>query len=241
MSRTGVCARPSLKPHVRHHIEHLLAGGVPVALIVNTAFEAFNVDQVLLARLSGCWVRENAGFDFGAWAHALAAFDPGDCSRLYLINDSIVGPLDGDAFAALLARMRGSSAEVIGLTDSCAPRWHLQSYFLVLTAAAIASRSFIGWLRAARNWPTKTQVIEIYETRLTRIATDAGLRCEALFPSRSRDVHGIDETSGRWAELVERGFPYLKGRVIAGHRGDKRIDAWLRRAGLDADGDGAER
>lgn len=227
--------RGQLKPHVVLHVERLLAAGISVALLVNTALASIEVDPTLLGRLSGCWVRENTGFDFGAWAHALACFDTSACTRLYLVNDSIVGPLDAAAFETLLERVRGSAADVLGLTDSGAPRWHLQSYFLVLSAKALACAPFIGWLRCVRNWPTKTQVIEIYETRLTRVASDASLRCEALFPARARDAHGVDETSARWGELVERGFPYLKGRVVAQHHDDPRIAAWLRRAGLASD------
>lgn len=224
-----------LKPHVAHHIGRFVDAGIAVALVANAPVEPVDVPPDLMAHLSGCWIRENTGYDFGAWAHALSTLDLSACERLYLVNDSIVGPLDDAAFVAMLARIRASASDVIGLTDHLAPRWHLQSYFLALGPAALRSERFGAWFAGVRNWPDKAQVIAICESRLTRIAIEFGLRCEAIFPSLDRSVHGVDETSARWAELVGRGFPYLKGRVIASHAGDARIAAWLRGAGLQND------
>jgi hypothetical protein len=84
-----------------------------------------------------------------------------------------------------------------------------------------------------QNWPTKSQVIEVCESRLTAIAEADGLRCEALFPNLHADPLSSDDTSLRWAELVQSGFPYLKSRVVARHPDDRRVRAWLRAAGLD--------
>ena len=78
-----------------------------------------------------------------------------------------------------------------------------------------------------RNWPEKGQVIDVCETRLTALLEASGLKTEALFPSLSGDPLSSDDTSLRWAELVEAGFPYLKTRVIASHGDDPRIRAWL--------------
>lgn len=221
-----------LKPHVAHHIGRFIDAGIAVALIANVPGESMTVPPDLMARLSGCWVRENAGYDFGAWSHAISTLDLSVCERLYLVNDSIVGPLDDAAFVAMLERIRTSQSDVIGLTDHLAPRWHLQSYFLALGPRALRNERLEAWFAGMRNWPDKAQVIAIYESRLTRIASEAGLHCEALFPSLDRSLYGVDETSSRWSELVDRGFPYLKGRAIAAHPGDARIAAWLRSAGL---------
>lgn len=226
-------AHGRLKPHVAHHIRRLIDAGISVALVANSTAETALVPQNLREALSGCWIRENTGYDFSAWAHALSAMDLSDCDRLYLVNDSIVGPLDLAAFNAMLARVRASTASIIGLTDHLAPRWHLQSYFLVLSAAALHNQRLSAWFARMRNWPDKSQVIAICESRMTRIAVEAGLSCEALFPSLDRSVHAVDETSARWAELVERGLPYLKGRVIASHGDDARIQTWMQRAGID--------
>jgi lipopolysaccharide biosynthesis protein len=226
---------PALKPHVVRHIERLRAAGWRVLLIVNTDLpvERIGVDATLLAALDGLWVRANVGFDFGAWAHALQACDPmRDWTRLLLVNDSIVGPLDDAAFAALLGRVRTSSADLVGLTEGLAPRRHLQSYFLVLQHRALASPALRALFARVQNWPSKGQVIDLYERRLTAIAEADGLSVQTLFPSLSGDPLASDDTSLRWAELVAAGFPFLKSRVISKHRDDPRVRAWLGASGL---------
>jgi lipopolysaccharide biosynthesis protein len=222
--------QPVLKQHVTEHIQHLLAAGIQVLLIVNTDLPeaSIAIDPALQGCLSGVLIRQNLGFDFGAWAHALALCDGSErWTRLYLVNDSVFGPLSTAAFGRMIERVRSAKADVMGLTESLAPQRHLQSYFLVFNANALRSETFRALFRRVLNWPSKSQVIEVYEARLTALLEAAGLRCEALFPSLWNDPLSSDDTSIRWAELVAAGFPYLKTRVMAKHAGDKRIEAWL--------------
>ncbi len=221
---------PRIKPHVPVHIACLIASGVHVILVVNTDLAAgrFEIDPALQAGASAIAFRENTGFDFGAWAHILALCRGGDgWTRLFLVNDSVVGPLDGRAFERLMARIRASPADVIGLTESLLPVRHLQSWFLVFGARALECGAVQRLCARVRNWPTKRQVIDIHESRLTALLEAEGLHCEALFPSLSGDPLNSDDTSLRWAELVASGMPYLKMRVIASHGDDPRIEVWL--------------
>ncbi len=213
---------PELKPHVKEHLAQLLAAGISVLLVINTDLDPhrIRIDPALQSVLSGVLIRENTGFDFGAWAHVYAlcrenGIDTAGWTRLFLVNDSIVGPLDAANFSRMIERVRHSSAAVVGLTESLAPLRHLQSYFLVFNAAALRS-AFVQrlWLRVL-NLPTKQQVIDVYETRLTALLTEHGLPCEALFPALSGDPLSSDDTSLRWAGLLRAGFPYIKARVLA--------------------------
>jgi lipopolysaccharide biosynthesis protein len=222
--------QPQLKTHVAEHVRHLIGADIQVILVVNTDLPAtaVQVDPELSRYLAAILVRENVGFDFGAWAQAWSLLEHKQAiSRLYLVNDSIVGPLNDRHFARMLDRVRNASADVIGLTECLAPRRHLQSYFLVFGAAALRSDAMQGLFQRVMNWPDKSQVIEIYESRLTALLESAGLNCEALFPSLWGDPASSDDTSTRWAELVAQGFPYLKTRTVARHATDSRIRAWL--------------
>ncbi|MEQ1805454.1 MAG: rhamnan synthesis F family protein [Burkholderiaceae bacterium] len=222
--------QPALKPHVTDHICHLLASGIHVVLVVNTDIppSSIRIEAGLYDRLSGIMIRRNLGFDFGAWAHALSLCDAREnWTRLYLVNDSIVGPLSGADFVRMMGRVRNAGADVVGLTESLTPRRHLQSYFLVFNESALRSHVFKALFRRILNWPRKEQVIDIYEARITALLEAEGMQCQALFPSLWNDTLSSDDTSVRWAELVAAGFPYLKARVVAGNPRDKRIDTWL--------------
>jgi lipopolysaccharide biosynthesis protein len=219
-----------VKPHVVEHVKCLAEAGIGVIVIVNTDVPAARlvIDRALLDRASAVAIRQNLGYDFGAWAHLLALCPDADrWTRLYLVNDSIVGPLNRADFERLIARIRASSADVVGLTEALLPRRHLQSYFLVFGVRALRGGAVARVFGRVRNWPEKGQVIDVHESRLTALLEAEGLRCEALFPSLAGDPLSSDDTSLRWAELVRAGFPYLKTRVIASHPGDARIRAWL--------------
>jgi lipopolysaccharide biosynthesis protein len=217
---------PALKPHVAAHVQHLLAQGIAVVLVLNTplAPEAITLDPRLEARLAAVYVRENAGYDFAGWAHVHALLEPLlQPQRLFLVNDSIVGPLDGASFAAVIGRIRASSADVIGLTEALSPTRHLQSFFLVFGRRALPELA--RFLRDVLCFEDKGTVIDVYETQLTLRAQRAGLACEALFPAMSDDPWASNDTYFRWPELIRAGFPYIKTSVLAEQGDDPEIQA----------------
>lgn len=220
--------RPRLKAHVVVHIRHLVRSGVHVALIVNTELAPMQIqiDADVLDMLSGAYIRQNVGFDFAAWAHLYAVCNGKQrWSRLYLINDSIVGPLDASHFDLLMGRVRASTADVVGLTECQSPRRHVQSFFLVLNSTALRSRVVQSLFPRIVNLPSKSQVINVYEVRLTQVLTQHGLRCEALFPPLSDDPHSANDTSFRWAELIRAGFPYIKTSIMDRFAGSAKLRA----------------
>jgi hypothetical protein len=207
-----------LSGHVLRHVEHFVAEGVQVILVLNAdQIDAdIRIDGALAVRLAGIYVRENVGFDFAGWAHAHALLRPMllRSTRLFLVNDSIVGPTDSQCFSTLLQRVRASSADLVGLTEALTPLPHLQSFFLVfqrrLADGAELARFFDGVL----CFHEKSTVIDVYETRFTRRMRSAGYACEALFPALSDDPHASNDTYFRWTELLALGFPYVKASVI---------------------------
>jgi lipopolysaccharide biosynthesis protein len=221
-------SQPRIKRHVLGHIEHLMRAGIHVVLILNSDHlpESFVIDPHLIERLSGLLIRENVGFDFAAWAHVFTLSENRDrWTRLYLINDSIVGPVNAAHFDRIIERVRTSQADVLGLTENRTPVRHVQSFFLVLNAQALRSPVVERIFERMLSLPTKAQVIDVYETRLTQVLTQQGLRCEALFPPLSDDAHSANDTSFRWAELIRAGFPYVKTSIIDRNTGSAKLAA----------------
>ena len=217
---------PRLKRHVHRHVQNLLRVGVQVILILNTDLpaSAFALDAELTSQLSGVFVRENTGFDFAAWAHVLSLCEGIDrWTRLYLVNDSIVGPINEPDFDRLIERIRASNADVVGLTENRSPMRHVQSFFLVLNVVALRNPIVQHTFSSMRSLPSKAQVIDVYETRLTQVLTHHGLRCEALFQPLSDDPYSANDTSLRWAELIHAGFPYIKSSVLERFSGSAQV------------------
>ena len=220
---------PALKQHVVRHVEALLSTGMQVVLVANTPLRAEQVaiEPALLDRLAGAYVRDNLGFDFAAWAHVHALLEANlvGCERLLLTNDSIVGPLRAGQLEAVMTRVRASRADVVGLTEYHAPRYHLQSFFLVFQHRAIQSNALGGFMHEVKNLPSKELVIDFYETVLSDRLARAGLQLEALFPSMAGSVFESNDTSERWDELVDNGFPYVKTSMLEKHWNNPRMQA----------------
>ena len=178
-----------LKPHVRHYVDSLRREGIAVALIVNTDMAWKFRDSDLMSCVDGLFVRQNKGFDFAAWAHVLQLRpETREATILYLINDSLVGPIDQTKFTEILRKIRASKADVIGLTENLARGWHLQSFFLAFKPRALRSTPFISIIERIVCYEDKLDVITDYELRFATVFKRAGLDCKPIFRATTREI-----------------------------------------------------
>lgn len=203
----------SIRRHVEHYVRALQAEGISVVLIVASDAPDVTLPPDLAVSLGGLYVRQNIGFDFAAWAHVLQReLTLFRSDTLYLINDSLYGPFNAEAFGTLMARIRAADADIIGLTESHEKGWHLQSYFLRMKRRAFSSLKFHHFWQDVRNYPDKQDVIDLYEVTFCGRMRAAGLTCAALF----ENPRGDNQTAFAWRELIERGFPFFKAAVLRG-------------------------
>jgi hypothetical protein len=211
-------ANRCLKAHVIDHVNALLDAGIAVLLIANTDLDpaALEIPPEFGARLHGCIIRENIGYDFAAWAHAYSLVDPNRVRRrLYLINDSIVGPLDRTAYQSLLQRVRESQADFVGLTCNPDSHEHLQSYFLVFNDRLLHSEIYDRFMRGVVSLPSKQNVVDCYEIWLTPFLVQQGFKGCAVFPNLASDPPPRrNDTLYKWKELIDVGFPFIKSSLL---------------------------
>ncbi|WBH16070.1 glycosyltransferase [Sphingomonas radiodurans] len=180
-------------------------------------------------------VRENRGYDFGAWAHLLR-LEPAlyGADALYIINDSIFGPSDPKQFGDVIAAARANPADLVGLTESLERGWHMQSYFLRANAAVLSSYAFQIFVNSVRVIPDKDDLINEFEVPLTQRLCASGYTAAALFK--------VDEarkpTLFSWKRLLVAGYPFVKLLLVRGrfpHIDTDGMDKALKRAGFDQD------
>jgi len=200
-----------LKAHVQYYLEALCRHGISPVLIVAADSEFGGLDDDFLARLGGFYVRQNVGYDFAAWAHVLRT-NPQlfRADILYLINDSMIGPLNGRKFENLLQRLRASISDVIGLTDSYEQGWHIQSYFIALKRGALRSQALRKFIREIKSLPAKRDVTNVYELHFAPTMRRAGLTCEVLFPA----TKSHNPVLVNWHSLITAGMPFIKLATI---------------------------
>lgn len=195
-----------LKPHILPYIEQLSRSGLSVLLVVIVDRPLELLDKEVAAA-SGIIVRDNAGYDFGAWAHAFrlypALFGAG---LLVMTNDSLIPTADVDVFAAMMARVRECPADIVALTASHEYGWHVQSYFLGFKPKALSSWGFQHFIRDLRRIDDKDEVIRTYEVPFAANMQAAGLTVQALYAGS----FSANPTFFSWRELIDQGFPFIK-------------------------------
>jgi hypothetical protein len=204
----------------RFHARAWADAGFSVILVLNTTSFDGDVRTDDLEFASGVLVRENLGYDFGAWATALEQ-TPGleTASLVALANDSIYGPLD--TFKQMLKRVRVMDADVIGATESLELGRHFQSFLLFFKPRALNSDAFWRFWRSVRAGGRFIAVYR-YEIGLVRALERAGLRCSALFRSSDRR----NPTLSRWRGLIEEGFPYIKVALLRDNPLNADLSGW---------------
>lgn len=177
-------------------------------------------------------LRGNVGLDFGAWrdAFAIATRRFGLPGELLLANDSVLGPIR--PLAPIVAAWRGAGKGLFGMTESVAPRPHLQSY-LLFAAGDRAVASVAGHLLGFRDSRSKWRIVQTGEIALSARVVADGVACGAVFDystacraidsvtRRELGARFVDEerashwplnpTMHLWRPLVAQlGFPFLK-------------------------------
>jgi lipopolysaccharide biosynthesis protein len=216
-----------IKPHVRHHINSLSGAGIAVALVINVDdvqadLSSLNVEGL---KLSGLYVRENKGFDFGAWGHLYSMMPAGlGLNRLYLVNDSMIGPLTAPMFDKLMLKIKSSTADMLGLIGNAKPVFHLQSFFLVFNQSVLIDERFQSFFKTLWSLPTKEMVIDFYEVRLTQLIKNLGYVAEPMYSIDTDQYQKTDAVIHRLDELLAIDFPYVKTSMAHRPQGQKILN-----------------
>jgi len=206
-------AQSEIKSYVASHVRSLVGNNIDVVLIINTEnfYRPIQNIESIPEGIAIC-VRENKGFDFGAWSQVMSELAFDELDRLYLINDSIYGPLNDESFNKLIDRIRNSKSDFIGLTFNNKYFFHLQSYFLVFNKEILNCNEFFIYMKNIMQLPVKSMVIEFYEIRLTQFLKNLGFNCETIYELKGKEMANIVYKFPR--ELVKAGFPYVKTRLV---------------------------
>ncbi|BDU57308.1 hypothetical protein LMORI2_02900 [Limnohabitans sp. MORI2] len=218
-----------IKPHVRHHIKALRSANIAVALVINVDDVNADLTQLDVADLdlSGLYIRPNVGFDFGAWSQLYAMLDArADLDRLYLANDSMIGPLSEHMFKGMMEKIHHSSADMVGLLGNPIPQFHLQSFFLVFNRSILVDERFQTFFKSLWCLPTKDMVIDFYEVRLTQLIQSCGFVAAPLYEIKTAAYQKTNLVIFNLDELLELDFPYVKTSMVTSAAGKKILKSF---------------
>ena len=175
-------------------------------------------------------LRENKGFDFGAWRDALHEVDLSDYDELVLMNNSVYGPFR--PFREIFSRMAGNDADFWGMTEfpetynsrreevknlpNCIIPRHIQSYFIAFRKQVFTSDAFRDFWEKVHDVSTISDVVAQYEMHLTKHLENAGFKSDVYLRTASRlqESNSADPEFNaiycRPRDFLILGFPFLK-------------------------------
>ena len=206
----------SVRPDTLRYLTELRRASFSIVVVSNSGQLTPEALTLLRDLADAVFVRRNVGLDFGAWRMAMRVLGlplP-DTRRILLTNDSVYGPVV--PLAPILSRMAPEAADLWGMTDSQERGWHLQSYFLMAGPGLVHSDVWRRFWRGVVPLPFKRWFVRRYEIGLSRRVTQAGFRCQALFPHAAVTADGevANPVLGAWRPLLAAGFPFLKRELL---------------------------
>ena len=188
--------------------------------------------------------RPNEGYDFGGYQFGmslLANFSQ-DITELLLMNNSVF--LIKDSLSDLMTRVRSTTADITGLTNSYERQLHVQSYFLFFGSRAVQDSAIWKWFEDLNTNSDKQVTVDTLEIpmmdQLSRLGFavttvwNFSMLNEFMFSplatnilSEFRRESGVthrlqlmqkgqfhNPTHYMWAYLIELGFPFVKKDLL---------------------------
>lgn len=232
-----------VKPYVTYYLERLARVCDRVDFVSTAALGEAEIDKVR-PFCEKVWLRDNVGFDFGMWQHALRHIDLTEWDELVLTNSSMFGPIF--PLEEMFDEMGRHEVDFWGATDNEEMDWHIQSYFVVFRRRAHASEAFGRFWSSILPYRNKNQVIRAYEVGLSQHLREAGLRGEAYIPVHTLFLPppfrkllrntGRSPTTFYPMRLLRRRMPFVKADTLRDNPGNvdrKRLMQAMREHGYD--------
>jgi lipopolysaccharide biosynthesis protein len=151
-------------------------------------------------------------YDFGSYKRAFLQADLTGYDFVYLVNDSVVGPLY--PLEPYLQRMEALETDAFGLVLNHSRHGrHLQSWFIGLKPSVFRSLWFREFLTGVEALGRKEDVCLRYENGLARLLEAHSVSYAGLWELRGKAIYNA---VGR---LSRQRFPFLKKSAFTRHGG----------------------
>ena len=151
-------------------------------------------------------------YDFGSYKRAFLQADLFGYDVVYLVNDSVVGPVY--PLESYLSQMEalGTDAFSLVLNPSRKER-HLQSWFIGLRPSVFLTPWFRTFMESVTAVGSKGEVCNRYESGLARLLDAHSIPYAGLYELKGKSVY-----NDVW-RLSAKGFPFFKKSAFTRHGG----------------------
>ncbi len=213
--------------YVVYYLKKLSEQGFDIVFVSTVESLSQNEIEKILPFCRDVLVKENIGYDFGAWQTGISYLK--DELFLYesvlLCNDSVYAPIY--PFAEMFQKMQGRF-DFWGVTDSHEIYHHLQSYFMVFDKKVVKSEVFQDIWKNYKVYKIKRNIILQYEIGLSQRLLKAGFSMGVYCPYDKLQTTRVRNASHyNWRELLEKfRCPMLKIELLRDNPKNIDISGW---------------
>lgn len=155
-------------------------------------------------------------YDFGSYKRAYTyARDTGILQKydiIYLINDSVYGPLY--PIKPYLQKMESFNTDAFGLVYNPHKKHpHIQSWFIGMRRAVFISDWFDKFITSVTQQPNKGAITYLYEQGFTRLLNEHHITWKCLFSASGRSIYNNVK------HLYRAKVPFIKRAAFTRHNG----------------------
>jgi lipopolysaccharide biosynthesis protein len=155
-------------------------------------------------------------YDFGSYkranAWANANLDLSSYDYVYMVNDSVYGPLY--ELEDYILKMEAMGVPAFSLIVNPHKRHpHMQSWFIGLDRSVFLQEWFASFLASVKKEANKNDICVIYETGLTELVTEKGVPYKGLYEVSGKKIYNSVK------DLYNAGLPFVKKAAFTRHDG----------------------
>ncbi len=203
------------------YVEALKRAGLLLIVCLVAEDLTIPVADPIMDLADGVLIRENGGYDFGAWADMLRCFPQSwDAERLYFVNDSILGPFQ--SLDPIISSIRDRNAGFFVLSEvTLSNSYHAQSFFFGWNKQNLKSIKLIKYWDDVINFSDKGQVIFNYEFTIAQLSQHlpdgsqhVAFGFQEIFGVAHSEISLFNATHSGWKRLLLVGFPFVKTDLL---------------------------
>ena len=172
-------------------------------------------------------VKENYGYDFGAWKTGLDSLGLAlhDYDWLTLCNDSVYGPVQ--PIECITDILDKNMYDILPLSMNYEKKKHFQSYFVSYSKVTFKSDLFQEFWNNFKIYDDKTDLVNICEVEFSNILMQQkNLRVGTLAKRYENTFSNLLQFY--WKNLIKDGFPFIKIELLKINPSKINISDWRR-------------
>ncbi len=156
-------------------------------------------------------------YDFGSYKRAYQYSKDNNLLNnydyVYMVNDSVYGPLSINDFQNALIKLENSGADFIGMVSNEDVKYpkHIQSWFVGFSKKIVKNKNFDKFMLSITKENNKSDIVRKYEIGLSLLMSQISAKSFVLYEQNNHICNTV--WTKPWV-LIKQGIPFIKKSAI---------------------------